>query len=110
MAYLGTTAASSVSNPPVLISGALTRSSTTNNLYPPPQVWAYTSTHRSSELAAAGFFSDGYKLGMRVADHVNASFVSSHGSTTMARISAMVSAISTAGAVTVIASTVVSST
>jgi hypothetical protein len=100
----------STTNPPVPAMGSLTRASTGDNLWPAPQLWLYRSTHRTSEFDDTGFFSNGFSLGMRVGDLMLASHVSSHGSTVIAVSLALVSGISTAGAVTVIGSTVVSST
>ena len=55
----------STSNPPSLISGgALTNSGV--------RVWGYKSTHTSTSISGvANFFSNGYRLGMRVGDIVH---------------------------------------
>lgn len=79
MAYFGTTAGSSVSNPPVLVSrlaGARTVLGTSGTTAWSSAVtragglgiWQYISTNLTTDLAGAGFFTDGKQLGMQVGD------------------------------------------
>jgi hypothetical protein len=59
MAYLGTTAASSVSNPPSMI---------TQGVGGTPSFWSYKSTHTSTSLKTANFFTDAKVLGINQDD------------------------------------------
>lgn len=89
MAYSGSTAASSVSNPPRLLMGRLQGVPSTTGLSTsnPGQgsqggsVWYYSSTNTSTQLQASTFFSDGWYLGMRAGDALIACSFSSAGST-----------------------------
>ena len=97
MAYQGTTAASSVSNPPVLlmgthaaidqrIPGTGTTGSTIfmNNAYKAStavysegrafggQFWGYWSTDNTTAIASSGYFTDAGPLGMRPGDVIMA--------------------------------------
>ena len=69
MAYNGTTAASSVANPPMRIAGALggllnhTSTSGTGG-----SLWFYGSTNSSTQLTDTDFFSDAYYMGMKKGD------------------------------------------
>lgn len=78
MAYQGTTAASSVANPPrAIISGMWgSRSSAQmgSSQIRGQNVWFYSSTHSSTELAAANFFSDAAYLGMKEGDIIMGAF------------------------------------
>lgn len=71
MAYFGTTAASSVANPPMRVfgslGGALNQTSTTGA---GGSVWLYGSTNPSTDLTSANFFTDAFYLGMRQGDLV----------------------------------------
>ena len=89
MAYSGSTAASSVANPPRLLVGRFqgvpgtTGLSTAN----PGQgsqggsLWYYASTNTSTQLQSTTFFSDGWELGMRAGDALIGVSFSSAGST-----------------------------
>ncbi len=78
MAYLGSTEASSVANPPrVLIPSFSGISNTTNlstangaNAYREQGggVWLYSSSHGSTETMDSNFFTDGKELGMKPGD------------------------------------------
>jgi len=79
MAYAGTTAATTVSNPPMLMargmgSGFQTTGGSSAGVAAGVGsgcgMWMYASTNSSTEVIAANFFSDGYALGMRVGDIV----------------------------------------
>jgi|DEB0MinimDraft_3_1074331.scaffolds.fasta_scaffold124800_2 hypothetical protein len=87
MAYSGSTAASTVANPPKRISmGGLTarnlREST--SVDEGCQLWFYNSSHLTTDLAASSFISDAAKLGMRNGDILLAVQASTGGSTTTA--------------------------
>ena len=62
MSYKGTTAASSVTNPPVKVSDAIAGG---------PSIWVYASSDASGTVDSAGYFSDGQALGMRKNDIVH---------------------------------------
>lgn len=80
MAYVGTTAASSVSNPPIQIArglaGGILGSSVQGT-----GLWFYSSTDLSSVMSTNSYFTDGLYLGMRVGDVVLGAFGGSIGST-----------------------------
>lgn len=67
MAYAGTTSTSP--NVPKLVTQEIAAVSTsrTNN-EGGPRVWHYRSTHISSDIEAANFFTDGQYLGFRTGD------------------------------------------
>lgn len=106
MAYSGTTAASSLQNPPIqlartLASGGNTSGGTSAGVAAGTQggigggLWMYYSTNSSTELLAANFFSDGFYLGMKVGDVVIA--IGATGSSGLMAIHAVAS-VSTSGA------------
>ena len=116
MAYFGTTAASSVANPPrmltnpLAISPALTGSTNflttqgstyANNSHAPGgaggNLWFYASTNHTTDLVATHFFTDGFYIGMRAGDIVQGVQFSSHGSSVTTFMGAIVS-VSTSGA------------
>lgn len=72
MAYSGSTASSSLANPPVRIGGYVGAGAQTTAwaANPPRSVWAYFSSHSSTQLTDTAFFSDAYYLGMRQGDIV----------------------------------------
>lgn len=89
MAYSGTTAATSLSNPPRRLIGGTGQITNSTGLTTAPTaapggqggaVWVYTSTNLTTDLTASNFFSDGYYLGMRPGDLVMGSQFSSAGS------------------------------
>ena len=98
MAYSGTTAASSVQNPPIQIAKGLggpcrLQGSTTANTPIGNGLWFYGTTDVSSTLFAAGAITDGYELGMKQGDVVIISCfistVSSSGTLTMGIVSSV---------------------
>lgn len=116
MAYSGTTAASSVANPPRLLTAPMavnpalagstnfltTQGSTyANNANAPGggggNLWWYASTNLTTDLVASNFFSDGFYLGMRAGDMVMGAQYSSLGSTVTSFLGAITS-VTTAGA------------
>ena len=134
MAYLGSTQASSVANPPVMMyggmgAGADVRIATgSTGLYisnnfglglttgsPTPgrgfgqQMWMYTSTHMAGEWYAADFFSDAAQLGMRPGDLLWVVGNKTTGGSSVYLSLATVADISTAGAATISTQSVISS-
>lgn len=74
MAYIGTTSGSSIANPPRIVeSGPGGRIASTGSPIS-ARLWLYASTGTSTDPFTAGFFSDGYAIGMKQGDiviHVN---------------------------------------
>lgn len=76
MAYIGSTAASSIANPPgqlvrPLGPGArLNSNSSTPNVPIGLGIWVFGSTDTTSSPFTAGYFADGYEIGMRQGDIV----------------------------------------
>lgn len=119
MAYSGTTAASSVANPPRCIAGGglygvagETTGLTTAPESPNNQggsMWYYSSTNLTTDVFASGFFSDGQEIGMRPGDLVHGVSFSSAGSSVQYFVGA-VTEISTAGAATLSTGSQITST
>lgn len=115
MSYFGTTASSSVSNPPRQLVGPFaanapvagstaflsTQGSTAAYANAPGgaggSLWVYNSTNLTTDLVAANFFSDGFYLGMKPGDIVMGSQFTSAGSSVITFQGSIVS-VSTAGA------------
>ena len=117
MSYSGSTAASSVANPPINITQGPLASvgSTATGIIAGTvggkqggRVWFYSSTNPSTAVEAANFFSDGLNLGMRPGDFVIGNYYSSAGSS-MVTYMFSVKTVSTSGA-SVSAASVISST
>lgn len=81
MAYFGSTAASSVANPPrQLLSAGFSGAAASTGLLPQAvlgtpngqggSLWHYCSTNTTAEVVASNFFTDGKALGMRPGDLV----------------------------------------
>lgn len=68
MAYQGSTAASTLANPPVMVTQGIAYASSGPRTF--PRTWIYTSTHISSDIEEANFFTDGLELGMKVGDQL----------------------------------------
>ncbi len=93
MAYSGTTAASSVSNPPVLLSrgmgylanaaGAVIGATTSLKTIGGMGLWYYASTDGSTLQTATAYFTDGAQLGMRQGDFILLASATAVGSTTV---------------------------
>jgi hypothetical protein len=101
MAYSGTTAASSVANPPNLVASALTgrlTASSSATVGGGGQVWQYSSTNLTTDMTAANFFAEAYYIGMKQGDIVMGAQASSAGSTTQIAYVGVLGAVSTAGA------------
>ena len=104
MAYSGTTAASSVSNPPRLLVGRFSgvpgttglSTSNPNQASQGGNLWYYNSTNTSTELQSSTFFTDGWYLGMRAGDVLIAASFTSAGSSVITSIG-VITAASTSG-------------
>jgi hypothetical protein len=110
MAYSGATAASSVANPPINVAGGLgvgrgSSALTGNN----KNLWMYSSTNLTTDLTAAGFFSDGYNLGMRPGDVVMGSQYTSAGSSVIS-FQGSIASVTTAGAASLSTGSLITST
>lgn len=116
MAYYGSTQASSIANPPKMVTSPLamspalagstnyltTQGSTyANNSNAPggagANLWVYASTNLTTDLTAANFFSDGFYLGMKAGDIVQGAQYSSLGST-VTSFMGVITSVTTAGA------------
>lgn len=96
MAYNGSTAASSVANPPIRIAGSLGNGlNTTSTVGTGGGLWFYNSTNSSTQLTDTAFFTDAYYLGMKQGDVVI--FSGSTGSSGFVGVG-LLGAVSTAGA------------
>ena len=99
MSYSGTTAATTLSNPPVRLTGYLglgpnsTASAAAGEWG--RSLWLYNSSHSSTQLTDTGFFSDAKALGMKQNDIVMA--VCNTGSS-VSIVIGVLSSLSTAGA------------
>ncbi len=98
MAYSGSTAASSVANPPIqLVKGVANTTNTGSTTLAGNGVWFYSSTNGSTECHATSFFTDAYYLGMKAGDVIIG--VSNTGSSVHTWVG-VVGAVTTAGAAT----------
>jgi len=76
MAYIGSTAASSIANPPALVARPLSvgarlgSNASAQNVPIRLGLWVFGSTDTTSSPFTAGYFSDGYELGMKQGDIV----------------------------------------
>ena len=74
MAYSGTTAATSVSNPPVKIAsavgGGLNTTAFASVATGPRNVWLYNTSNETCEMQVAAFFVDAFYIGMKTNDIV----------------------------------------
>lgn len=106
MAYSGTTAATTVANPPIQLTKGLgggVQSGSTGGTG--TGLWFYSSTNGTTEVHASNFFTDAYYLGMKAGDVVIG--VSNTGSSAHVWVGVL-GAVTTSGAATnasVIAST-----
>lgn len=117
MAYSGSTAGTTLANPPRKVTEGIAGMVGTTGLTTAPgspggqggALWTYTSTNLTTDLVASGFFSDGKALGMRPGDIVLAGQFSSAGSSVQLLIGVVVS-ISTAGAASLSTGSMITST
>jgi len=99
MAYSGSTAASSVANPPIPVLAPLARTGSSLGFNPRgAQLWFYASSDGSTVVSAANYFTDAWYLGMRPGDVVIGSQMSSLGSTSGYSYRLWCSGVTTAGA------------
>ena len=75
MAYSGTTAGSTLANPPVLMASAMGGKIINNGSTQGGtgagagcNIWMYTSTNGTTEFFASNYFTDAYYIGMRAGD------------------------------------------
>ena len=75
MAYSGTTAGSTLANPPVLMASAMGGKIINNGSTQGGtgagagcNIWFYTSTNGTTEFFASNYFTDAYYIGMRAGD------------------------------------------
>lgn len=110
MAYSGSTAASSVANPPILLvsaglsptlnaSGNVVGSSaqTTATFAGGNALWRYTSSDATTLTKGAGYFTDGLALGMKNGDAIIIVEQSSLGTSPVVSMGVLVTTNSTAG-------------
>lgn len=100
MAYSGSTAASSLANPPALgAGGRLTRGSSLGATPRGGNIYHYASTDGSTVTSAANYFTDAWYLGIRPNDIIQGVYYSSAGSTDRYAYRLIVTGVTTAGAV-----------
>lgn len=105
MSYSGSTAATTLANPPrKIIDGVATLHGTTGLSTAPGNpggqggsVWVYCSTNLTTDIVASNFFTDGKYLGMKPGDLVMGSQFSSAGSTVTTFLGT-ITGVSTSGA------------
>lgn len=69
MSYAGTTAASTVTNPPRPVTASLINANNnTTEANDGYNLWIYNSTHSTTQLTDTAFFTDAYYIGMRQGD------------------------------------------
>ena len=95
MAYYGTTAATSVANPPVLIARGLTPTNAGSTYA--TGLWVYNSTNLTTDMTASNFFSDAYYIGMKQGDLVLGTQNTTAGSSTVL-FAGSLGAVTTSGA------------
>ena len=109
MAYAGTTAASTVTNPPLAFGppalGGVNPNTT--EAYSGLRVWLYNSTHSSSQLLDTAFFTDAYYIGMKQGDIV---FGTQNTGSSIGVFMGVLGAVTTAGAALASSGGVMSST
>lgn len=101
MSYVGSTAASSVANPPMLIArGGLAPTNNINStsVAEGQGLWMYNSSNLSTDIMASNFFTDGQRLGMRNGDVMLATTFSTESSTGHILVSGIITGVSTSGA------------
>ena len=101
MAYVGSTAASTVANPPNRISQGLLSQSNINestSVVHGGSAWTYNSSNLTTDLNVAGFFTDGASLGMRPGDILIANTYSTESSTGFLMYLGVVGAVTSTGA------------
>jgi cytolysin (calcineurin-like family phosphatase) len=111
MAYQGSTAASSIANPPILVNGmgptpnysvagnVLGSSLQTTTAFGAAgnNIWRYTSSDGSTLLQGAGYFTDGLALGMHNGDILISVSQTSLGTSPTCQVGVLMTTNSTAG-------------
>lgn len=105
MAYSGSTASSTLANPPRKLMDGIAGNQGTTGLTTAPNVpggqggavWVYNSTNLTTDLVASNFFTDGKYLGMRPGDIVMGAQFSSAGSS-VTTFMGVITGVSTSGA------------
>lgn len=99
MAYIGSTAASSIANPPGLISRPLGPGARVASTGCPIRLglWVFGSTDTTSSPFTSGYFSDGYEIGMRQGDIVMCVGMTSTVSSSQVLMIGVVSSVSSTG-------------
>jgi len=101
MSYVGSTAASTVANPPNRVTQGLMSQSNYNestSISNGGSLWTYNSSNLTTDLVVANFFSDGHTLGMRNGDILIANTYSTESSTGQIVIIGTIVGLSTSGA------------
>jgi len=101
MSYLGSTALSSVANPPVLMARAglaPTNNVASTSVAEGMGLWYYNSSNLTTDITSANFFTDAKRLGMRNGDSMIAATFSTESSTGHVLTIGMVTGVSTSGA------------
>lgn len=99
MAYIGSTASSSIANPPGLIARPLGPGARVASTGCPIRLglWVFGSTDTSSSPFTAGYFSDGYEIGMKQGDIVMCVGMTSTVSSSQVLMIGVVSSVSSTG-------------
>lgn len=98
MAYSGTTAASSAQFPPIQLAKGVGGSRTGSTTTPIGNgLWFFATTDTSSAAFTAGYFSDGYELGMKQGDVVMISHLGSTVSSSQVLTLGIISSVSSTG-------------
>ena len=105
MAYVGSTGASSVANPPVRITGGFADYNPTSTALSTAvpggkqggNIWFYNSTNSTTDISVANFFTDAHALGMKPGDFVMGVYYSSAASS-LVTFQGALSGVSTSGA------------
>jgi hypothetical protein len=99
MAYKGTTQLSSVANPPIKIGGGMSNRTNVGSTTTPigTGLWFYGTTDTSTGPFVAGYFSDGYELGLKQGDVMIVSALNSTVSSSQVLYIGIVSSVSSTG-------------
>ena len=101
MAYVGSTAASTVANPPSRVSHGLLARSNVNESTAQGHggsLWTYSSSNLTTDLATSNFFTDAKQLGMQMGDILMAVTYSTDSSTGLELVIGTIGGVSTSGA------------
>lgn len=98
MAYVGTTAGATSSNPPIQIARGLAGNIFGSSVGWGTGMWLYHTTDASTVMEAPTYFTDAFYLGMRQQDIVMGAAACSIGSTVPVAYFGILGAVTTAGA------------